>query len=487
MAIVLVMGMSQCKKNEQTASNDEKVTINLRLNNGNGAKLHFLDEVDNTVPVRYDEGDIVYVACNGVCLGTLQCTFANDLTYADFSGQIVEPELNAQMIFINMGGVQQTVTDNTVNFSFADQSVKPAVLSVSEPVTYTGPENTYRAFLHNKSVLVKFALSETTDADLTIKNVLNTATVSFDGTVTPGSTTGNIITYNPDNGTSQVRYAVVPVGQTAITNGSISGDEYSGTFSFSGEATANAYLKGTMTLTQVHDYFTVGNKKIRFAKGNLQATTTNGGQNQSWSWAFAANAYDIIGTNGANLYVNGNGTLSVTSGTIDLFCWSTTNTYYGIHNDSWYGTYSGDFRDWGTLPIYNPETENTDPAGTWRTLSQSEWIDLLDNHTSGWIQVEGVNGLIILPDGMTEFESSYTAEAWASLENAGAAFLPTAGRRYVENGLHLTSVGVMGYYWSSTGGDKTANDMIFDYTGPFCYNFTSRWDGVSVRLVQDIE
>ena len=66
--------------------------------------------------------------------------------------------------------------------------------------------------------------------------------------------------------------------------------------------------------------------KVCFAPGNLQATY-NG---STWNWAFAENQWDYIGYYGANLYVEGNGTVSV-NGTVDLFGWvGETSTWTGI-------------------------------------------------------------------------------------------------------------------------------------------------------------
>lgn len=45
--------------------------------------------------------------------------------------------------------------------------------------------------------------------------------------------------------------------------------------------------------------------KVFFAKGNLQATTTDNGA--SWTWAFATNQWDYVGNAVANNAINGNG------------------------------------------------------------------------------------------------------------------------------------------------------------------------------------
>ena len=87
-------------------------------------------------------------------------------------------------------------------------------------------------------------------------------------------------------------------------------------------------------------------------------------------------------------------------------------------------------------------------------MTRDEWNYLLNNRNNasslrGVAQVNGVNGLIFLPDNWTcpagvtsksVFHSSYgteyyaayqtfTAEQWSKLEKSGAVFLPAAGYR----------------------------------------------------------
>ena len=82
---------------------------------------------------------------------------------------------------------------------------------------------------------------------------------------------------------------------------------------------------------------------------------------------------------------------------IDLFGWSTNTTNFGVSVSIDNDDYSGLFVDWGTNKIGN------DAPNTWRTLSKDEWVYLLNIRTNasslyGIAQVNGVNGLIILPD-----------------------------------------------------------------------------------------
>ena len=79
-------------------------------------------------------------------------------------------------------------------------------------------------------------------------------------------------------------------------------------------------------------------KQVYFSKSNLQASK-NG---TTWDWHFGPNQYARVGNGTANTDITGNGTVS-SSGNIDLFGWSTAQTYLGINNSTDNNTYSGDF------------------------------------------------------------------------------------------------------------------------------------------------
>ena len=244
-------------------------------------------------------------------------------------------------------------------------------------------------------------------------------------------------------------------------------------------------------------------KQVTFSPGNLQYTQSTD------TWSFAENQYDYIGTDNVI-----GGTVSSSSfgdsilGTaladkVDLFGLSTSTTNFGVsisidsEND-----YSGSFIDWGTNKIGN------DTPNTWRTLTYEEWNYLCwvrPNYSElcGVAQVNGVNGLIILPDnwvcpsGVT-FKSgfhsnrgvdyyaayqSFTAEQWAELESAGAVFLPAVGLR---SGTRLKYVQCNGDYWSATEDDSSSAYYLYFYSDGAHKGDSARSSGRSVRLVKDL-
>ncbi len=249
-------------------------------------------------------------------------------------------------------------------------------------------------------------------------------------------------------------------------------------------------------------------KKVHFSRGNLRAFYYMSG---SWGWYFPENQWDYVGKAEGNTIINGNGTLSSTNHFVDLFCWSTNATYYGINDSKDYGTYNGSFKDWGTNAIINGGSK----ANIWYTPSQDEWTYLVNTrsgstigatanarYTYATINTDGTseNGMILFPDGVT-FEASEattwgtinnnsnwttkcTTDQWAALEAKGCVFLPTAGwRRGTDEGGGTED---RGRYWLATSkgeGDDSAYSIFFGTASGTAANDYYRQFGRSVRLV----
>ncbi len=160
--------------------------------------------------------------------------------------------------------------------------------------------------------------------------------------------------------------------------------------------------------------------------------------------------------------------------------------------------------DWGVYnAIYNPKTQTTDAPGTWRTLTEDQWVYLLNTRPTvssiryAQATVCGIVGIIIVPDNcsntyypLTNVNTSgaaYTsniidASDWAKMENVGCVFLPAAGYRY---GTSVYNVGSSGNYWSTTcNNSHYAYGLYFGsgYLNPS--NYYNRNYGKSVRLVR---
>lgn len=175
---------------------------------------------------------------------------------------------------------------------------------------------------------------------------------------------------------------------------------------------------------------------------------------------------------------------------------STSNSNYSQGrnpNNSLTGSYAN--ADWG---VYNTKwqiSNGGNAAGMWRTLTNGEWSYLINNATKGTAQVNGVNGMVLLPDnwtlpagltftaGTSGFTNNqYTAEQWATMEAAGAVFLPAGGYRY---GTKVGNVGSGGNYWSSSASNHVL--YLYFYSSSAGMSSSYRSYGRSVRLVQEVK
>ena len=225
-------------------------------------------------------------------------------------------------------------------------------------------------------------------------------------------------------------------------------------------------------------------KKVSFSQGNLQYLPAIN------LWKFADIQYEYLGN--ANKYLK-----PTFRNWVDLFGWSASNTTapFGVSTSTNAADYAGDFVDWGTNTICG------DAPGTWRTLSNAEWEYVLNGRDNASqlrfrAQVNNVNGFVLLPDEWTcpegialNMEQAntqvFTLNDWAVMENAGAVFLPAAGRMKDKS---VLSCDDHGNYWSST----RINNTYVDY---FAFSFSSNKIYVdhiepilvarSVRLVHD--
>ena len=246
-------------------------------------------------------------------------------------------------------------------------------------------------------------------------------------------------------------------------------------------------------------------KQVTFSPGNLQYTQS------TKTWSFASAQWEMLGTDNvigdvAYSYQYGDIKYGIAlDNKVDLFGWSTRASYFGVSTSKDENDYSGSFVDWGTNKIGN------DAPNTWRTLTYDEWYYLRwerPNYSGlcGVAQVNGVNGLIFLPDNWTYpagvtfkpgFHSSsdstvyyaayqtFTKEQWSKLESAGAVFLPAAGYR---SGSEVNYVQYGGDYWSATEteSDSSSADCLYFYSGEAYFGGFGRNTGRSVRLVKDL-
>ena len=261
--------------------------------------------------------------------------------------------------------------------------------------------------------------------------------------------------------------------------------------------------------------FSVGEKKLAtFAPGNLQFNTGDS------TWRFASEQYKSVGEQNINI---GDPAFK---GWIDMFGWSTAETYYGVTPSNSNELYDGEFVDWGKVF----EGEN------WSTLSKDEWNYLLNTRENAAAlkqiaTVDTVLGIMLFPDAWvmpagvevaakvdTAYDVNvynYTIAQWDVLEEAGAIFLPAAGRRtggygnminynqevetredYLVNGGYyrwFDNQNIYCYYWTSTINEEKNVSYLHNIVALSNDNYTigtgAIWGekgryGQSVRLAQ---
>ena len=365
--------------------------------------------------------------------------------------------------------------------------------------TLTGCWNTDNALediINGSGGATKVAVTGITLDPTTLEKKVGDEAVTLTATVKPDDATDKTVTWTSD------KESVATVDETGKV-----------TFVGAGTATITATAKDgsgiegkcTVTVGLLTGMFTVADgKQVKFAQGNLQATTTDNGVN--WTWAFAENQWDNIGAGGANEAIKVDGTVT-TNGTVDLFGWvGASSTWedirkYGITTSTatnakdGYGDAADESlkSDWGT---------NMGPG--WRTLTKGEWDYLLNTRTttSGirYVKatVNGVPGLIILPD---DWSTSYhalddandaftnntiTSDEWTNdFDTHGAVFLPAAGLRFST----ASGVGLTGNYWSSSPAEGQVDRAYYVQFGPSWVSATAAYlrnAGHSVRLVHDV-
>lgn len=255
-------------------------------------------------------------------------------------------------------------------------------------------------------------------------------------------------------------------------------------------------------------------KYVIFSMGNLRYQTSAN------RWHFSDEQYDMIGDKNVvrdtvwrpNDKYNKWSSINYSfADVIDLFDWGTGNnpTFHCNALRDCQDAYST-FTDWGSNPISNGGNE----PNRWRTLTYGEWTYLIRSRPNatnlfGVAVVNGVNGLILLPDAwkcptdivfksgcipyeigfnnrsLYSYHQSFTKNEWQLLEAAGAVFLPAAGRR---QGSYIPDlIGEIGVYWHSS----KQSISTYDFFGFYCYGTSTEFYGaanygLAVRLVQDI-
>ncbi|MBO5817419.1 MAG: hypothetical protein J6R26_05690 [Paludibacteraceae bacterium] len=438
----------------------------------NGAQIDLTWNEGDQITVKVDDATAVFTLETGA--GTASATFTGTMPASGTTYQVSYPVNYDESVLAN-----QTYTANGFSKGLMKMSTKVAG-------TLDGG-----FAMSADNALLGLQLSGTQTLGKIV--VTNTATAKTYTLNCAGVTLSNAAT---------LFYIVVPAGEWASGFGVDVYDNTDTKVTSFAKATTATFVAGDAMVMPVKEleepaqnYEGIGvfsvsaDKQVTFSPGNLQYHPANN------VWQFAANQTDYIGDANANVS-------STYDGWLDLFGWSTSATNFGVSTSKSSSDYSGSFVDWGTNKIGN------DAPNTWRTLTEDEWKYLRWNRTNandlcGVAQVNGVNGLIFLPDNWTcpagvTFKSgshsssgtqyyaayqTFTADQWSKLEKSGAVFLLATGLRH---GSAVYYVQRRGDYWSATEHfSYLARDFYFD-SGEARIDDGDRFAGQSVRLVKDL-
>ena len=217
-AMALVLGMAQCKKQETPTTsnaNDGMVYITVNVDNG-GGRHHIEPSVGAYV---FTNGDALYVGNDGHYVGTL--TYSN----GTFSGTIDSPVSTDYLHFYFLGGKEpaSAPTTNTTDFTIniANQSSNLPILAYGRSTEFYGASS-YTTTLRNKCALVKFDLVMATNDAVTVSGMLTEATIDFATPgITPTATTGTMTLYSESETEKWAIHTLQAVMFVAVVFGSV--------------------------------------------------------------------------------------------------------------------------------------------------------------------------------------------------------------------------------------------------------------------------
>lgn len=450
MALTLVLGLSQCKKNDQNnvENQNDPVTITLNVSGNNGSKV-IVNPATGTVD--FENNDQIIVASGGKYVGTL--TYNGSL----FTGAISNATEGYPLQFYFLGNLTPTETltagiTESCSVIISDQTEHlPVISAAPSNENYTASTTDYTAHLLNKCALVKFNVTTASEAATCVTGFNNKVTVNFsENTLTNSQESNGVVTLPAGNGE---KWAIL-LPNEALESGE-SGSAYSVDRVYTGTRGAVPAISNNMYLTmgievEITSFHSGGEKWVNLGlpSGILWATCNVGANNPEEYGDYFAWAE----TQPKSVYSGYNYIYYIFENT-----WHYGYTKYCPNSDYGYNNYTDN------LTILQPCDDAAAANYGGRTPTEMEWRELRDNCTSTWTTLNGINGQCLTGP------------------NGNSIFLPNAGYRYEGE---LRNVGIMGQYWSSS---LNINDpqTAWEYTdsgNDYIYQ-ASRPNGLSVRAV----
>ena len=498
-ALVLALGMTQCKKAEKPqASTGDPIHVTFTATYG-GERTSFNPEGGS---FTWSSGVTEYIYVGGSTsgyLGTLSAT-GNGLSTLTFTGDIT-PSDGETLHFFYLGKGKNGSAVTSLDFSSQDGTLENLTnyhIAVGSQ-TYTEGMTDFSAYLRPLVAFAYFDLSGFGAETVSFlgDGVYSKATINYQNGTIAGNVKGNI---NVGTASNEKYVALIPSTSVSSTDYATTVEfgstGYMGSLRFERGIFAGRYYtaNGNALVVEATSagpaVYSVGSStKVQFSSGNLyySGTVENG------TWGFESTPQYSQYTN--NVYAN-------------LFNFGATGKGNGkpIYTTDKYVTSNlslANGTDWG-------DCANDAQLGgysNWRTPTFDEWKYLFQSRLNasshlGVGQVDGIHGLILLPDNwipstpfITGFSgswenNSYTQEEWNVMSNKGAAFLPAAGERGYNNP-YISNMKNRGEYWSSTnrysGSSRSMHFINSTVLNLGSSDYYSSYCGLSVRLVRDVQ
>lgn len=350
MAFAMVLGFTQCKKDQpepQNESEGNQVRITLNVNNGNNGSRANVDPTASPM-VTFESGDQIIVSSGGHYVGYLEHDGSG------FTGTITDPVVGKPLFFYFLGNKVNPLTELTVGVSdgipvdISDQTDELPVISIGSSINASGDTvyystgmTSFTSRLSNKCSLMKFNVTAPSTAPICITGMANAVTVSFKKqTAGQGYLHDGLIMMKGVTASNPVTYAVV-FSQEALAEGAplMTGPEallYTADHFYSTTRPAipeirNGYLydgPDAVTLTEENSTYDALETPLTFEARTAGARVT-------------FNIYATVASNPVEYNVNAYGWQTYTSGTAielenvgDKVMFRGSNNFYSQESDS---------------------------------------------------------------------------------------------------------------------------------------------------------
>ena len=470
-ALALVLGLSQCNKQESPVQAGEKQYIEVTASNGNDGSKVNVDFLPSVMNLTWEEGDEITVS--GGAEGTLALDYGAGTGRGHFSGEI-EKKNNGELVFSYRKAAQERGDENP---NFPDFNAQDGTETWIENTLYLetkaayNDNGKYSLLMEIPYAVLKLDLSTLVDTqnDVTIK-VGNVPVVTFESLAKADAE--EMIVALPADGTEQT-YTFSGNGKTVGKTWTLAASTY-----YTAEGGNAVVIKPGFTVD-------ANGTKVEFDQGNLWYGIADGESTPAFhfeknQWGFALKnleeewfSAEWDESHVSHFFWNNDATEAVK----EQFNYISYPFYDAVF-----------FTNSGATTASSSFTVDGE-TGVWRTLSRDEWGYLIgyDPKIFSWEQQTGdygrqnaielrkvstvmfgesgpeLRGLIIMPDDWVgELMETIGYAEWQTLESAGAVFLPMCGRRYSGG---VIDVSVLAYYWAST---KNSGDVYFASDMSFC-------------------